>query len=98
MPLPQRGWWHIALNLEESVAVTQNYVGTANLPHVLAFLRSRSAALVSGCEEGQRGALYDRFVAALKAKRPELLAGVAAAEEAARRQAEVGLVCMGVGE
>jgi hypothetical protein len=44
-----RGWWHLALNLEESLAITHNYVSAANLPHVLSFLGSRSQALVSGC-------------------------------------------------
>lgn len=49
-----RGWWHLALNLEESLAITHNYVSAANLGHVLAFLASRSAALVSGCALGDR--------------------------------------------
>lgn len=35
------------LNLDESVAVTQNFVSEVTLPHVLAHLRSRSPALVS---------------------------------------------------
>ena len=30
-----RGWWHMAINLEPGVAVTQNYVSRSNLPHVL---------------------------------------------------------------
>jgi hypothetical protein len=36
-----RGWWHCVVNLEFSVAVTQNYVSRSNLPQVLAFLRDR---------------------------------------------------------
>jgi hypothetical protein len=85
-----RGWWHAALNLEESVAVTHNFVSEANLAHVLAFLRSRSPALVSGCAEEEREGLHDAFVAALQRQRPELLERVAAAEAARRRKAEVG--------
>ncbi|PSC67356.1 F-box protein [Micractinium conductrix] len=84
-----RNWWHVALNLEgDTVAVTQNFVSPANLTHVLAHLRSRSPALVSGCSKASRAGLYDRFVASLRQHRPELLAGVEAAEAAARRKQE----------
>lgn len=84
-----RNWWHIALNLEpDTVAVTQNFVSEVNLPHVLAHLRSRSPALVSGCDLAARADLYDRFRAALREHRPRLLEAVEAAEAAARRRAE----------
>lgn len=36
-------------NLEESIAVTDTYVGATNLPAVLVFLRSGQRDLVSGC-------------------------------------------------
>jgi hypothetical protein len=32
------GWWHCALNLEETVAVTQNFCSPRTLPRVLRFL------------------------------------------------------------
>lgn len=71
-----RGWWHLAINLEPSVAVTQNFVSPVTLPHTAAFLSTRSQALVSGLEEDARGGLYDRLVEALEVARPELLAVV----------------------
>ncbi|KAI5479766.1 transcription factor jumonji/aspartyl beta-hydroxylase domain containing protein [Pseudohyphozyma bogoriensis] len=35
------GYWHIVINLEPSVAVTQNYVSLRELPEVLKFMRDR---------------------------------------------------------
>lgn len=68
-----RGWWHMALNLEESIAVTQNYASSANLQHVLDFLKGGRAELVSGCPFERRGLLHDAFVSALQQHRPQVL-------------------------
>lgn len=38
--IPSR-WWHTALNLEESIAVTQNVVDRQNLGPVIEFLKSK---------------------------------------------------------
>lgn len=49
-----RGWWHLALNLEDSIAITQNFVSPVNLSHVLKFLKSKRLDLVSGRPHAER--------------------------------------------
>lgn len=58
--------------MQESIAVTQNYASSANLKHVLAFLKDSRTEMVSGCPFEQRGHLHDAFVAALRQKRPKV--------------------------
>jgi mannose-6-phosphate isomerase class I len=57
------GWWHTVLNLEESVAVTQNFVSSQNLHRVYDFLKSK-----------KKHELFEAFETALAQKRPDLLA------------------------
>ena len=80
------GWWHLVVNLEESVALTGNFVGEGGLVGTLLFLRDRRGQ-VSGYDEdaeamGGRGAgegvheggsLYEVFVEKLREARLEIL-------------------------
>lgn len=67
-----RGWWHLVVNTEESLAITQNYVSRANLPHVLSFLEEETH-LVSGLPDADRPLLYSRFVEVLRRVCPKAL-------------------------
>eukprot|EP00257_Ricinus_communis_P018983 XP_015577832.1 F-box protein At5g06550 [Ricinus communis] len=63
------GWWHLVINLEESVAITQNYVSRSNLLNVLEFLKRPNASeLVSGTRD--RVNLHDKFKNAIEARFP----------------------------
>ncbi|GBG79440.1 hypothetical protein CBR_g29587 [Chara braunii] len=78
-----RGWWHIVLNLEDSVAVTQNYVSRQNLLQVLDFLRSPNAkVVVSGTD--RRESLHDEFRSKFEEFHPGVIAHL---EEKARQKA-----------
>lgn len=58
------------------------------LPHVLAYLKPGNVNLVSGCSHDSRSNLHDRFLTALKAQRPEVVAELEAQKESRRQKAE----------
>ncbi|KDD76900.1 hypothetical protein H632_c72p1 [Helicosporidium sp. ATCC 50920] len=69
-----REWWHMALNLKETLAVTQNYVCAANLGRVLDVLATENVDLISGLADlDERRTLHRRFLAALQEQAPEAL-------------------------
>jgi len=76
------GWWHLVVNLDFSVAVTQNYVSSIELPKVLAFMRDRpdqvsgfrrqSPPTTESCPSVDTS-LYERFYNTLRANVPVTL-------------------------
>ena len=76
------GWWHMALNVTECIAVTQNFVSRHNARKVLAFLDTKCENLVSGTTRDRRGGLADAFVAAARASGDARLTAALDAHEA----------------
>ena len=53
------GWWHTVLNLDETVAVTQNFVDHVNYPDVCGYLNYHKPEL------------YETFIGAMEEQKPE---------------------------
>ncbi|KAL9128246.1 MAG: hypothetical protein Q9217_003036 [Psora testacea] len=65
------GWWHLVVNLEASIAITQNFVPEAHLAEVLDFLKNKPEQ-VSGFAK-EVASPYGLFVEKLREMYPELL-------------------------
>lgn len=65
------GWWHLVVNLESGIALTQNFVPVSHLSEVLSFLRDRPEQ-VTGFKKDINDP-YALFVERLRAQHLDLL-------------------------
>jgi hypothetical protein len=65
------GWWHLVVNLDASIAITQNFVPRSHLPGVLSFLRDKPHQ-VSGFKRNVTDP-FGTFVEGMQKEHPELL-------------------------
>ena len=65
------GWWHLVVNLEPSIAITQNFIPRSHLTNAMDFLKNKREQ-ISGFKADVTNP-YGTFVERLRAEHPDLL-------------------------
>ena len=81
------GWWHLVVNLEPAIAITQNFVPRGHLHRALNFLKNRPDQ-VSGFMDSLRDP-YSLFMERLKESHPEWMAEISSPAAKKRKWEEV---------
>lgn len=68
------GWFHLVLNLEESIALTQNFIAEAHLRDVLLFLRDSPDQISGFSRDTDTTTVYERFMDRLGEAYPDVAA------------------------
>nr|CCA20147.1 histone arginine demethylase putative [Albugo laibachii Nc14] len=79
------GWWHLVLNIEESIAITQNFISVGNVKSVIRFLTEKPDQ-VSGCAHEIRPKLGGVLIKLLRQKEPALLEQIEAEMRTSERE------------
>jgi len=81
------GWWHLVVNLEPAIAITQNFVPESHVRPAINFLKNKSSQ-VSGFKDNVKDP-YALFMERLREAHPELAASVENTSDKKRKWEDV---------